>query len=604
MPRAEQQLGVTDQMTASGTKPSLIIFQWKDEGSLCYQIEVNGIHVTRREDNNFINASKLMMVARVPRQERYRLLKSEQNLHFVKRGSMHLRGIWIPLERALYFANKANVTSLVYPLFAENIRDLLDEAEPSPKASTVVPDATKAMKGYGSTHLQQLPPLYGSDDYKVDAWTHVDQHRPNSTMGGQVASLEYNLKPTPVLEGAEYFRALLSGGSLDSDSFSFLEKNVRNRPSDTKTSVSTFSSAASTAVADLAPSFPSLGQPNLPPYVTDSPPSLFSQKQVQEVGIKPRPEESDLSSSEWDDDGPDPVISSLVSASCRILLNVHERLVVRELPSNSNQQYSKGPRVVSDGSEGQQSTQDIARSHKRKLSNTFDGITMFHAIIVFVAAGAILLLRLWSRYISERSHLRLRLGPALSQEDDLQLQQEVQQEAGQCYLEHIFSKSMPHLGHPRVANIDPVSNNRAGPSDDASNTRWTTLIARDSVNAHTTDPAEHGASLDIASNTSSSSIPQTPTARQGCQQGSRIVADQLVHTDRQTVSGVEAASDLTISELENLRNTEDTNHPISFINDGDLGLDWNPEVDAFFENSKPEELNFEELDVFAECHGY
>ena len=94
MPRAEQQLGVTDQMTASGTKPSLIIFQWKDEGSLCYQIEVNGIHVTRREDNNFINASKLMMVARVPRQERYRLLKSEQNLHFVKRGSMHLRGIW------------------------------------------------------------------------------------------------------------------------------------------------------------------------------------------------------------------------------------------------------------------------------------------------------------------------------------------------------------------------------------------------------------------------------------------------------------------------------------------------------------------------------
>ena len=56
------------------------------------------------------------------------ILKSEKVRHVVKIGPMHLKGVWIPFERALDLANKHNLTNILYPLFVHNVGSLLYDA--------------------------------------------------------------------------------------------------------------------------------------------------------------------------------------------------------------------------------------------------------------------------------------------------------------------------------------------------------------------------------------------------------------------------------------------------------------------------------------------
>lgn len=72
-----------------------------------------------------INGTKLLNVAGMTRGRRDGILKSEKVRHVVKIGPMHLKGVWIPFERALEFANKEKITELLYPLFVNNIGALL-----------------------------------------------------------------------------------------------------------------------------------------------------------------------------------------------------------------------------------------------------------------------------------------------------------------------------------------------------------------------------------------------------------------------------------------------------------------------------------------------
>ena len=81
--------------------------------------------VARREDNNMINGTKLLNVAGMGRGRRDGILKSEKVRHVVKVGPMQLKGVWIPYERALDFANKERITDLLYPLFVHNIGAIL-----------------------------------------------------------------------------------------------------------------------------------------------------------------------------------------------------------------------------------------------------------------------------------------------------------------------------------------------------------------------------------------------------------------------------------------------------------------------------------------------
>ncbi|PVH81269.1 apses-domain-containing protein [Cadophora sp. DSE1049] len=118
-------MDTTGQIAPIGAKPRVTATLWEDEGTLCFQVDVKGTCVARREDNHMINGTKLLNVAGMTRGRRDGILKSEKQKHVVKIGPMHLKGVWIPFERALEFANKEKITEMLYPLFVHNIGALL-----------------------------------------------------------------------------------------------------------------------------------------------------------------------------------------------------------------------------------------------------------------------------------------------------------------------------------------------------------------------------------------------------------------------------------------------------------------------------------------------
>ncbi|KAI1859822.1 hypothetical protein JX265_010271 [Neoarthrinium moseri] len=120
-----RSVDTTGQVQPAGMKPRVTATLWEDEGSLCFQVEARGICVARREDNHMINGTKLLNVAGMTRGRRDGVLKSEKVKHVVKTGPMHLKGVWVPFEKALEFANKERITEMLYPLFVHNIGALL-----------------------------------------------------------------------------------------------------------------------------------------------------------------------------------------------------------------------------------------------------------------------------------------------------------------------------------------------------------------------------------------------------------------------------------------------------------------------------------------------
>jgi hypothetical protein len=93
-PHAQQPFDTTGQVAPTGAKPRVTATLWEDEGSLCFQVEAKGVCVARREDNHFINGTKLLNVAGMTRGRRDGILKSEKVRHIIKIGPMHLKGVW------------------------------------------------------------------------------------------------------------------------------------------------------------------------------------------------------------------------------------------------------------------------------------------------------------------------------------------------------------------------------------------------------------------------------------------------------------------------------------------------------------------------------
>ncbi|KKK21118.1 cell pattern formation-associated protein, partial [Aspergillus rambellii] len=149
----------TGQVAPPGAKPRVTATLWEDEGSLCYQVEAKGVCVARREDNHMINGTKLLNVAGMTRGRRDGILKSEKIRHVVKIGPMHLKGVWIPFERALEFANKEKITDLLYPLFVHNIGGLLYHPTNQTRTNMVVQESQqRRLEGPPPARTSQGPP--------------------------------------------------------------------------------------------------------------------------------------------------------------------------------------------------------------------------------------------------------------------------------------------------------------------------------------------------------------------------------------------------------------------------------------------------------------
>lgn len=141
----------TGQSCPPGGRPRVSTTIWEDEGTLCFQIEARQVTVARREDNDMINGTKLLNVAGMSRGKRDGILKNEPIRTVIKIGSMHLKGVWIPFDRALDLANRHAITDLLYPLFVKDIKKFLYHPANYARTAAVLAAATQrqALQGGG-----------------------------------------------------------------------------------------------------------------------------------------------------------------------------------------------------------------------------------------------------------------------------------------------------------------------------------------------------------------------------------------------------------------------------------------------------------------------
>lgn len=103
-------------------KPMIATTYWDDQKTICYQVESHGIFVSRRDDNNYVNGTKLLNVAGMSRGKRDGILKSERVKTVVRIGAMNLKGVWLPFERASEIARNEGIDELLYPLFLKDLK--------------------------------------------------------------------------------------------------------------------------------------------------------------------------------------------------------------------------------------------------------------------------------------------------------------------------------------------------------------------------------------------------------------------------------------------------------------------------------------------------
>lgn len=179
------------QYQPPGVRPRVTTTMWEDEKTLCYQVDANNVSVVRRADNNMINGTKLLNVAEMTRGRRDGILKLEKVRHVVKIGSMHLKGVWIPFERALAMAQREGIVDLLYPLFVRDIKRVIQTGiTPNKTSNYYDPQANNNTQAQQSPANQQTPvgnqpsthhqqPPQASRQYPLPT--------PNETIQGQTA---------------------------------------------------------------------------------------------------------------------------------------------------------------------------------------------------------------------------------------------------------------------------------------------------------------------------------------------------------------------------------------------------------------------------------
>lgn len=105
--------------------PKVTLLKWEDEGTVCLQVEVGGNVVARRADTNFINGTSLLSIVGIPYVQRDQILRFENVKKVVRVGPRHLKGTWIPFQRARGLAKRERITKKLYPLLNEDISSLI-----------------------------------------------------------------------------------------------------------------------------------------------------------------------------------------------------------------------------------------------------------------------------------------------------------------------------------------------------------------------------------------------------------------------------------------------------------------------------------------------
>ncbi|KAL2018842.1 hypothetical protein VTK56DRAFT_331 [Thermocarpiscus australiensis] len=225
----------TGQIQPPGVKPRVTATLWEDEGSLCFQVEARGICVARREDNHMINGTKLLNVAGMTRGRRDGILKSEKIRHVVKIGPMHLKGVWIPFDRALDFANKEKITELLYPLFVHNIGSLLCHPTNQTRASQVMAAAQRKQESMRAGQgAPGLPSLQHHHQLALPGPQPPLPSHPHPTTMGRPSLDRAHTFPTPPASASS-----VMGGMGASENFQWNQQGMSNGQANGQISIDT-----------------------------------------------------------------------------------------------------------------------------------------------------------------------------------------------------------------------------------------------------------------------------------------------------------------------------------------------------------------------------
>ncbi|KAG0274447.1 hypothetical protein BGZ95_009788 [Linnemannia exigua] len=130
---------------------------WEDEHTFCYQVDVKGVCVARRADNHMVNGTKLLNVVGMSRGKRDGILKNEKGRVVVKVGAMHLKGVWIPLDRAMHHAKAHNIEENLYPLLVEDPAAFLYQHPHTAAVSSDMRWTPQSQQQHGSYHDPESP---------------------------------------------------------------------------------------------------------------------------------------------------------------------------------------------------------------------------------------------------------------------------------------------------------------------------------------------------------------------------------------------------------------------------------------------------------------
>ncbi|KAF9931260.1 hypothetical protein BGZ67_005414 [Mortierella alpina] len=125
---------------------------WEDEHTFCYQVDVKGVCVARRADNHMVNGTKLLNVVGMSRGKRDGILKNEKGRVVVKVGAMHLKGVWIPLDRAMHHAKAHNIEESLYPLLVDDPTTFLYQHPHTAQVPSDMRWAPQSQQQHGSYH--------------------------------------------------------------------------------------------------------------------------------------------------------------------------------------------------------------------------------------------------------------------------------------------------------------------------------------------------------------------------------------------------------------------------------------------------------------------
>ncbi|CAI4046281.1 hypothetical protein SUVZ_11G1690 [Saccharomyces uvarum] len=188
-------------------KPRVITTMWEDESTICYQVEANGISVVRRADNDMINGTKLLNVTKMTRGRRDGILRSEKIREVVKIGSMHLKGVWIPFERAYILAQREQILDHLYPLFVKDIESIVDTSKHTGKKSPT-PESN-----LGNYHSVKQEPSENKDKLSAEV-----KHEGVGALSDEVSTQ--------------------NGGGMDNSKNIDIDNEVQNRTSRAKNEIS------------------------------------------------------------------------------------------------------------------------------------------------------------------------------------------------------------------------------------------------------------------------------------------------------------------------------------------------------------------------------